>query len=261
MNRPRALIADDEAHLAEYLRDRLQELWPELEILTLANNGLDALRMLEDEEPEIAFLDIRMPGLTGIEVAQRARGAARFVFVTAYDQYAIEAFEAEAVDYLLKPVTEARLEQTVARLRRQMTEGAAKSDEARAVLARLASLLPELSSAASATGGGFLRWVRAAVGNQVRLVPIDEVLYFQASDKYTSVFTAEAELLIRKPLKELLEELNPERFWQVHRGTIVNAEQISGTTRDLRGRVVVKLKHRPESLVVSRAYLHLFRQM
>lgn len=256
----RALIADDELHLAEYLRERLQELWPELEILPLAGNGPEALRVLEEEEPDFAFLDIRMPGLTGLEVAQRARGVARFVFVTAYDQYAIEAFEAEAVDYLLKPVTVARLTQTVMRLRRQLAEVPPAPDQTSSVLGRLAALLPELSGA----GGmppGFLRWVRAAVGNQVRLVSIDEVCYFQSSDKYTSVFTADAELLIRTPLKDLLGQLDPERFWQVHRGTVVQVSHVAGTTRDFRARVVLKLKSRQETLVVSRAYLHLFRQM
>ncbi|CAG0992206.1 Transcriptional regulatory protein YpdB [Burkholderiales bacterium] len=258
---PRALIADDELHLAEYLRDRLQALWPELLILPLAANGLEALRALEAEEPELAFLDIRMPGLTGLEVAQRAQGTTRVVFVTAYDQYAVEAFEAEAVDYLLKPVTESRLAQTVARVKRELAEGPGARSETRSVLARLASLLPELGGNGSLPQAGYLRWVRAAVGNQVRLIPIDEVCYFQSGDKYTSVFTAEAEFLIRTPLKDLLGELDPQRFWQVHRGTVVQASAVSGTARDLRGRVVVKLKNRQETLVVSRAYLHLFRQM
>lgn len=257
----RAVIADDELHLAEYLRDRLGELWPELVILPLAANGPDALRMLEDEEPDFAFLDIRMPGLNGLEVARRACGAARFVFVTAYDQYAVEAFEAEAVDYLLKPVTERRLEQTVRRLRQYLTEAPTKHGRDQAVLARLAALLPELTAGESILPAGRLRWVRAAVGNQVRLIPIDEVSYFQSSDKYTSVFTAEGEFLIRTALRELLAELDPERFWQVHRGTVVQAAKVLGTTRDFRGRVVLKLRDRAETLVVSRAYLHLFRQM
>ncbi len=257
----RALIADDEIHLAEYLRDRLHALWPELEILPLVANGPEALRILEEEEPDFAFLDIRMPGLTGLEVAQRARGCAHFVFVTAYDQYAVEAFEAEAADYLLKPVTEARLEQCVLRLRRQLDRAGQASGATRATLARLAELLPELAGGGLVPRGGYLRWVRAAVGNQVRLVPMDEVVYFQSIDKYTSVATAEGELLIRTPLRELLEQLDPERFWQVHRGTIVNVAHVAGTARDLRGRVVVRLKIRPETLVVSRAFLHLFRQM
>lgn len=258
---PCALIADDEVHLAEYLQDRLRELWPELEILPLAKNGPEALRALEEAEPDVAFLDIRMPGLTGLEVARRAQGAAHFVFVTAYDQYAVEAFEAEAADYLLKPVTETRLAQCVTKLKRQLAGSPRQAGEAQALLARLAQLLPELSGAGAAAGTAHLRWVRAAVGQQVHLVPIDEVVYFQSTDKYTSVFTADNELLIRTPLKELLDQLDPERFWQVHRGTIVNASQVIGTGRDFRGRVVLKLKHRTETLVVSRAYLHLFRQM
>lgn len=259
---PCALIADDEVHLAQYLQDRLRDLWPELEILPLAKNGPEALRALEENEPDIAFLDIRMPGLTGLEVARRAQGAAHFVFVTAYDQYAVEAFEAEAVDYLLKPVTESRLAQCVSKLQRRICGNSPPASETQALLARLAQLLPELAGGkASAAGGSYLRWVRAAVGQQVQLVPIDEVVYFQANDKYTSVMTAENELLIRTPLKDLFDQLDPERFWQIHRGTIVNAALVLGTGRDFRGRVVVKLKCRTETLVVSRAYLHRFRQM
>ena len=248
----RALIADDEPHLAEHLRTRLAELWPELEVLPLAANGLEALRRIDDERPEIAFLDIRMPGLTGLELAGRIDARTHVVFVTAFDQYAVEAFDREAVDYLLKPVTDERLARAVERLRDKLAIAESPPDLA-AVLARIAQVLP-----ASATR---LRWIRALKGEEVRQIAVDDVVYFRASDKYTCVITRDGEWLIRMALAELGEQLDPAAFCQIHRATIVNMNEVSATRRDLGGRVFVRLKDGTTELPVSRAYAHLFRQM
>lgn len=248
----KAVIADDEPHLARHLAQRLAALWPELTVVAVAANGIEAKAAIEEHAPQLAFLDIRMPGLSGLDVvaalAPAVRSGCRFVFVTAYDEFAVQAFEREAVDYLLKPVSDERLAQTVDRLRR---EGAApRTDE---LLARLQALLAPASSR--------LSWVRAAVGSEVRLVAVAEVCYFQAADKYTAVFTREAELLIRTPIKDLIQQLDPEQFWQVHRGTVINLRQIVSARHDDQGRVSLKLRDRPETVQVSRAYAHLFKQM
>ncbi|HUL57104.1 MAG TPA: LytTR family DNA-binding domain-containing protein [Usitatibacter sp.] len=250
---PRALIADDEANLAEHLRARLEQAWPGLEILPLAFNGVDALRTINDEEPEVAFLDIRMPGLTGIELARRIDTKTHVVFVTAFDQYAVEAFDREVVDYILKPVTDERLAKSVERLRRKLaaSEKPPALDE---VLATLARAIP-------GGGGTKLRWVRALKGDLVQQIAVDDVLYFQASDKYTCVVTREGESLIRLPLAELAAQLDGELFWQIHRGTVVNMNEVAATRRDLGGRVFVKLKDGKTELPVSRAYAQRFRQM
>ncbi len=257
---PRAVIADDEPNLARYLRERLAALWPELEIAGVAANGPEAKALIDAEEPDIAFLDIRMPGISGLDVARDLAGV-HVVFVTAFDQYAIEAFERAAVDYLLKPVADERLATTVDRLKERLAEappGAAPPELAQA-LALLHAHLPQL--AGGAAPGEKLAWIRAAVGSQVRLIAVEDVAYFEANDKYTSVFTADGEALIRTPLKQLLAQLDADCFWQIHRGTIVNVAHVATTTRDLTGRVKVKLKGRPEILAVSRAYAHRFRQM
>ena len=255
--RPSAIVADDEPRLASFLAGRLAALWPELTIVGQAANGPEALALIDALGPDIAFLDIRMPGLTGIEVARAAGSRVHVVFVTAYDRYAVDAFERDAVDYLLKPVTDERLAETIARLRRRIADGTASPGLAEAI-ATLSRLAPGLVGGARP---GRLAWIRAAVGAQVRLIPVDDVCYFQANDKYTSVFTADGEALIRTPLKELYEQLDPRTFWQVHRGTIVNVRDIATTTRDLTGRVTLTMKRRPEPVAVSRAYAHLFRQM
>lgn len=251
----RAVIADDEPLLARHLQARLAALWPQLEIVGVAANGIEARDMIEELRPEIVLLDIRMPGLSGLEVVQalspEARGACRVAFVTAYDEFAVQAFEREAVDYLLKPVSDERLAATIERLRRAPAVPAAShSDD---LLRRLQALLPRPAA--------HLRWVRASVGNDVRLVATDEICYFQATDKYTAVFTPEAELLIRTSIKELVEQLDPGQFWQVHRGTLVNVRQIVSARHDALGRVSLKLRDRPETLTVSRGHAHLFRQM
>ncbi|HUJ01238.1 MAG TPA: LytTR family DNA-binding domain-containing protein [Usitatibacter sp.] len=251
--KPRALVADDEPHLAEDLCERLRTLWPELDILPIAPNGMEALRAANEDEPDIVFLDIRMPGLTGLEAAQRLDPRTHVVFVTAYDEYALEAFEREAVDYLLKPVSDERLARCVERLKRRLAAGEAPEGLAEA-LEKIARILPQAPSRK-------LRWVRALKGELVRQIPVDEVLYFQASDKYTCVMTREGEFLIRTPLAELAAQLDTDAFWQIHRGTLVNMAEVSSTRRDLGGRVYVKLKDGTTELPVSRAYAGRFRQM
>lgn len=250
----RALVADDELNLAEHLRSRLGELWPGLEVLPLAANGLDALRAINEDEPEVAFLDIRMPGLTGLELAGRIGGSTHVVFVTAYDQYAVEAFDRDAVDYILKPVTDERLAKCIERLKRKL-DAAERPPGLDAVLAQLARAIPGSASA------GKLRWVRALKGEVVHQIAVDDVLYFQAADKYTCVMTLEGESLIRLPLAELAGQLDAGVFWQIHRSTIVNMNAVATTRRDLSGRAFVKLKDGKTELPVSRAYAHLFKQM
>ena len=249
----RVLIADDEAHLAEHLRLRLAALWPGVEVLPLAANGLEALRAIEEEAPQVAFLDIRMPGLTGLELAHRIDARTHVVFVTAYDQYAVEAFDRDAVDYLLKPVSDERLARSIERLKAKLaqSERPPALDE---VLARIARALP-------GAGAGRLRWIRASKGEVVHQIAVDDVLYFQASDKYTCVITRAGESLIRTPLAELIEGLDPETFWQIHRGTVVNMNAVASTRRDLGGRVFVRLKEGGAELPVSRAYAQKFKQM
>ena len=250
---PTAIIADDEQHLANYLHDRLRALWPELTIAGIAKNGLEAMRLIDDESPAIVFLDIRMPGLTGLEVASRLDAKTHVVFVTAFDQYAVEAFDRQAADYLLKPVTDERLARTIARLKEKLAATEAPGDVT-AILKQLAQVLP-------ASRNAYLRWIRASVGETVRQIPVDEVLYLQAQDKYVSVYTREGELLIRTPLSELSAQLDPDEFWQIHRSTIVNVSRIASTQRDVMGRTQVKLRDCKAELPVSRAYSHLFKQM
>jgi DNA-binding LytR/AlgR family response regulator len=252
MDEVKAVIADDEAPLRQFLRARLSEVWPELIVSGEAENGREALDLIERHRPHIAFLDIKMPGLSGMDVAERIGGACRIVFVTAYDAYAVEAFEKEAVDYLLKPVSKERLAKTVKRLKEQLETGETVAPE---ILRRLMVRL------AGVEGSGRLRYLRIQHGDGVRLLPVDEVIYFKAEDKYTTVFTREGESLIRKSIKDLVEELDPERFWQIHRGTIVNVQAIARVSRSLTGKGVVKLKDRSETLTVSNRYMHLFRQM
>jgi DNA-binding LytR/AlgR family response regulator len=266
INTPRALIADDEEHLRDYLEAQLKTAWPELRVIAKAVNGLDALRLIDEEAPDVAFLDIRMPGMTGLDVAARLVAGARpplIVFVTAFDQYAVEAFEHSAVDYLLKPASEERLAKTVAKLKGKLEAPAASSAPAAISAATLQALLQQLSGAAAAPAAPApsLQWIRASQGDQTRLISIDEVIYFQSNDKYTSVFLADGESLIRTPISKLREQLDEQQFWQIHRSVIVAAKHVAGTRQDFRGRLMVQLKDRPEQLVVSRNYVDLFRQM
>jgi DNA-binding LytR/AlgR family response regulator len=251
----KAIIADDEEQLRTYLKSRLSEVWPELVICGEAENGREALKVIEKEHPHIAFLDIRMPGLSGMEVAKKIAGSCRIVFITAYDQYAVEAFESEAVDYLLKPVTNERLKSTVDRIKKQIAASSETEPNLSEVVERLMTGLQERHAP------GYLQWIRAQQGDGTRLIPVDDVYYFKASDKYTMVVKAEGELLITKPIKELANELDPDKFWRIHRGTIVNAGRIDRVSRSLTGRGIIKLKDRPELLTVSRSYIHIFKQM
>jgi DNA-binding LytR/AlgR family response regulator len=263
---PRALIAEDEPLLARNLKHALALAWPELQLVALAPNGIEALRLIEAERPDVAFLDIRMPGLTGLEVAaeladklNEGEPVPRIVFVTAYDEYALEAFELAAVDYLLKPVVPERLAKAVERLKAQL---AAPNED----LAQLVSKLQKVIGSGPATlgagpGEGTLKIIRAAVGSTVRMIPVEEICYFQAADKYTSVVTRDAEMLIRTPLKELLAQLPPDRFRQIHRGTVVNLSEVASAVRDDNGRFSLRLKQRKESLTVSRVFADQFRQM
>jgi len=255
--RATAIIADDEPRLAAYLRERLAELWPDLVVAGVAANGPEAQALIAAEGPDIAFLDIRMPGLSGLDVAKSAGRDVHVVFVTAFDEYAVDAFERAAVDYLLKPVSDARLAQTIERLRQRLA-GEQAAPGLRAVLATLAELAPGLVAGSTPER---LAWIRASVGAEVRLIAVDDVCYFQANDKYTSVFTKDGEALIRTPLRALVDSLDPVRFWQVHRGTIVNVAHVASTTRDFAGRVSLVLRHREEPVAVSRAFAHRFRQM
>jgi DNA-binding LytR/AlgR family response regulator len=251
----RAIIADDEEQLRKHLRSQLAEVWPDLIICGEAGNGQEALELIEQHRPEIAFLDIRMPGLSGIEVAKKIAGACWVVFVTAYDQYAVEAFEHAALDYLLKPVTHERLERTVKRLRKQIALSHKPPLEVSEIVERL------MASLSQGQAQQFLQFVRVQQGDGIRLIPVEEVCYFKAGDKYTLVITKDKESLIRKPIKELVAELDPQQFWLIHRGTIVNVHCIAQVSRSLTGRGAVRLKDRPESLTVSRQYIHLFKQM
>lgn len=255
MNAPTAIIADDEALLSADLKARLHALWPELAIRAVCRDGVDALAQLGAEKPDIAFLDIRMPGLSGLEVAARIDFPCHVVFVTAYDQYAVEAFERAALDYVLKPASDERLGKTVERLKRALREGLPEGG-------RLVQALSELLRAGEAPSRPApLKWIRASVGDTVRLVAVEEVRYFQAADKYTTVVTAASELLIRTSIKDLLEQLDPGVFWRIHRGTIVNVRHVSGARHDEVGRVLLDVRDRAEQLTVSRSYAHLFRQM
>ena len=251
-----ALIADDEPHLASYLRTQLAALWPELNVLPVARNGAEAAEAIATQRPDLAFLDIKMPGLTGLEVAQGIDGATRVVFVTAYDEFAVQAFEQAALDYVLKPVTTERLARTVERLRKALAAPAGHdSDDA-----RLASALRRLLPPAAAAPRR-LRFVRASQGDLTHQIDVTDVLFFRADDKYTCVRTAVGEHLIRTSIAELAAQLDPQVFWQVHRSSLVNLRYVAGTRRDDLSRLFVRLRGVADELPVSRAYVHLFRAM
>jgi DNA-binding LytR/AlgR family response regulator len=251
---PTALIADDEPHLAAYLVELLKKAWPELQVVHVAKNGVEAAERIAALEPDFAFLDIKMPGLTGLEVAQGIEGETRVVFVTAYDEFAVAAFEQQAFDYVLKPVKSDRLARTVERLKRELA--ATTSTDA-----RLASVLQQLLATTPAGAPARLRYVRASQGDLTHQVDVADILFFHADDKYTCVRTATGEHLIRTPIGELAATLDPERFVQVHRSTIVNLDHLAGTRRDESSRLFVRVRGLDGELPVSRAYVHLFKAM
>ena len=275
---PRAVLADDERLMREQLRARLAEVWPELQIVAEAKNGVEAVAAVAQHRPDIVFLDIRMPGLTGVEAARQIAqlpppaGQAdgeddpllpEIVFITAYDQYAVEAFEQGVADYVLKPAERERLQITVDRIKARLAaraSGQEASGESTGAVP-LQQLLHELSSRMSGQAPQFLQWIQANVGQNIQMIAVDEVLFFVSDEKYTRVQTAQVEALIRKPIKELVDELDPRQFWQIHRSTLVNVTAIAGVSRDFRGRQIVAVKGHGEKLEVSRSYTGLFKGM
>lgn len=247
---PTAVLAEDEPLLADELADMLQALWPQLRIVARVGDGVAALNAIEAHQPDVAFLDIRMPLLTGIEVARQIAGRCHVAFITSYDEHAVEAFEAGAMDYILKPPTPARLATTIKRIKTRLQEPPA---DLRRALRDLVERAPDTPR--------YLQWINASRGAAVRLITVEEILYFKSDHKYTLVVTADTEALIKKTIKELASELDPTMFWQVHRSNIVNVHAIDSVIRDDRGNFALRLKRRPEKLQVSEAYHHLFRQM
>jgi DNA-binding LytR/AlgR family response regulator len=254
---PTAIIADDERLMRDQLRMRLQEAWPELQIVGEAKNGEEAVQLVAELKPDLTFLDIRMPGKTGMEAAREIGDGSQIVFVTAYDQYAVEAFERGAIDYVLKPTEPDRLKITVDRLKERLD----KPQVAGSVNDSVSAMLSQLAEKIAAPKQKHLQWIQASIGQDLRMIPVEEILFFRSDEKYTAVQTAGFEALIRKPVRDLADELDPSLFWQIHRATLVNVNAIEGVTRDIRGRHLVLVKGRPEKLEVSRSFLHLFKQM
>ncbi|MEN9657360.1 MAG: hypothetical protein RL571_825 [Pseudomonadota bacterium] len=247
---PTALIADDERLMRDQLKLRLTQVWPELAIIAEAKNGKEAISLTLEHKPDFAFLDIRMPGTTGLEAAQAISQSTHVIFVTAYDQYAVEAFEHGAIDYVLKPADVERLALTVERLKKRLVN---PPNDMQALIDKIAMQVTQKPA--------YLQWIQASIGQELRLIPVDDVLFFQSDEKYTRVQTKNYEALIRKPVRDLLEELNPDLFWQIHRATLVNSKAIEGVVKDLRGRLLVKVSGLDEKLEVSRSFTHLFKQM
>jgi DNA-binding LytR/AlgR family response regulator len=251
---PTAVIADDERLMREQIIDRLKEAWPELQIVGEASNGNEAIAIVQSEEPDIVFLDIRMPGMDGIQAAQALAGRVHVVFVTAHDEYAISAFEHGAIDYLLKPPEPQRVALTCERLRARIKQ---EPDPMNDLLAQLSQRL----GAGGVKPREYMRWVQASVGANIRMIPTSDILFFRAEDKYTRVQTERFEALIRKPIKELIDELDPDEFWQIHRSTVVRVDAVEQVSRDFRGRQIVHVKGSEQKLEVSRSFNHLFKQM
>ncbi|GGC93779.1 LytR/AlgR family response regulator transcription factor [Undibacterium terreum] len=254
-----ALIVDDEPPMREQLRARLREVWPELMIVGEAGNGLEAVTQAGMLRPDIVFLDIRMPGQTGLEAARFLMQQCHIVFVTAYDEYAVHAFEQGALDYLLKPIDAERLRRTCGRLQERI----AHLQRASAVPENIEQLLQQLVQHAQGGTGkrDYLRWIQASSGTSLRMISTREVLFFQSDEKYTRVQTEHSEVLIRKTLKELEDELDPSEFWRIHRSTLVRVDAIVAVARDMRGRQMITLRNHAERLEVSRNHSHLFQQM
>ena len=252
---PTAIIADDERLMRDQLRMRLGQVWPELEIIGEAKNGDEAVELVDQLKPDFTFLDIRMPGKTGMEAAAVIGNKSHIVFVTAYDAYAVEAFERGAVDYVLKPPEQERLQITVDRLKTRLATPSADMN------ASVTAMLSQLAEKITAPKPSYLQWIQASIGQDLRMIPVEEILFFRSDEKYTCVQTDKFEALIRKPVRDLAEELDPALFWQIHRATLVNVNAIEGVTRDIRGRHLVLIKGKPDKLEVSRSFLHLFKQM
>lgn len=248
--RTRAVIAEDEAVLRAEIGELLADVWPELEIVAMVDDGLQAVRAIERHRPDVLFLDIAMPALSGLDVARAASGRCHVVFVTAYDQHAVAAFEHGAVDYLMKPISAARLLTACNRVRQRLSTAPANLD----------SLLEALAQR-QAVARPYLRWINASKGNEIQILTTGEICYFQSDAKYTRAVMPSSEALLNKTVKALLDELDPAEFRQIHRGTIVNLNAIGGVVRDARGRVLLRLKQRKETLSVSETFAHLFRQM
>ena len=273
-----AVIADDERLLRDQLRARLGEVWPALEIVGEARNGAEAVALTEQLHPDLVFLDIRMPGMTGIEAAraigqlptdepdaspaegERLWRGCEIVFITAYDQYAIEAFEQGVVDYVLKPAERERLQVTVDRVKKRLADRA-HDDDASPDASGMQQMLQKLAVKMNPAAAPRLKWIQATVGTSIQMIPVEDVLFFISDEKYTRVQTASLEALIRKPIKELIEELDADQFWQIHRSTLVNTQFIAGVSRDLRGRQLVAVRGHNEKLEVSRSYAGLFKGM
>jgi DNA-binding LytR/AlgR family response regulator len=255
MRKITAIIADDEELSRAHLKTRLLKIWPDLIIFGEAENGLEAVDLIETHHPDVAFLDIRMPGISGIEVARKFSPHCKIVFITAYDRYAVNAFENEAIDYILKPVLPERLEKTINRIKESILRDDYLSNIPE-VIERLSSLLDRKKN-----GSAYLKWIRVQINNSIKLIPVEKIYFFQASNKYTRVITKNREALIRKPISELSGELDPDMFFKIHRKTIVNAFFIEKVDTSTTGRGLIKLFDRSEIHTVSRSYTHLFRQM
>jgi DNA-binding LytR/AlgR family response regulator len=258
---PTAIIADDERLMRDLLRTRLSQVWPELQILGEAKNGDEAVQLVDELKPDLTFLDIRMPGKTGMEAARDIGTASQVVFVTAYDEYAVEAFERGAIDYVLKPPEPERLKITVERLKERLATPSSGTAAQANVNDTVTAMLSQLAEKIAAPKPKYLQWIQASIGQDLRMIPVEDILFFRSDEKYTCVQTEKYEALIRKPVRDLAEELDPSLFWQIHRATLVNVNAIEGVTRDIRGRHLVLIKGRPEKLEVSRSFLHLFKQM
>jgi len=249
-----AIIADDEENLRIGICILLERLWPELKVVGQAQNGIEAVSLIEDKKPDIAFLDIQMPGMSGVAVARKVSNTCKVVFITAFDQFAVQAFESEAVDYILKPVTQKRLETTIARLKKQLIEQDSFPDfdlKMKKVLQVLENKdIPE-----------YLRLIKVKTGSELRFVPVSQVLYFKAEDKYTIVQTAANEFLIKTPIKDLENDLDPKHFWRVHRSAIVNIERIQIIKRSFTNQMMIGFDQTDHTIAVSRSYEYLFKQM
>jgi len=255
MSQYSAIIADDEEHLCSHLESLLQKLWPELQIIDTVHSGPEALSLITQEELDIAFLDIKMPVMNGIKVAMHTQGLCHIVFITAYDEFAIQAFEHDAIDYVLKPVTKKRLIKTIQKLKDRLSLRELNQPNLDNILSKLSANINNIEQTTN------LQWIRAGKADKTILVPVDDVYFFRASDKYTSVVTDDGEHLIRLSIKELIADLDSNQFWQINRGIIVNVNCISSTNRLLNGQWEVHLKNSNETLITSRKYNHLFKQM